>query len=110
MTCTTQVRMRAIHSRTRRYRARDEARQLSCLAMCGTLLLAGINLLLHTVQSPGVAAVADGFGAVLLKDGAGAYIVVGLAAFAAGVAATVLCVRMTYKTNHRAGRAEESED
>ena len=42
MTCTTQVRMRAIHSRTRRYRAHNDARQLSCLAMCGTLLLAGI--------------------------------------------------------------------
>ena len=27
-----------------------------------------------------------------------------------GAAATVLCVRMTYKTNHRADRAEESED
>lgn len=54
MTCITQIRLRAVHSRARRHRA-------------------------HTGQTP-------------------------------GVAATVLCVRMTYKTNHRADRAEESED
>ena len=110
MTCTTPLRMRAIHMKTRRYRARCEARRLSRLTACSLTLLSGILLMLRDVHAPGVAAVADGYGSVLLKGGAGAYIVVGLAAFAAGVAATVLCVRMTYKTNHRADRAEESED
>ena len=94
MNGTAEIRLRAIHSRARRYRARSEARRLGGLTACGVLLLTGAILLLNGAQSPGVAAVADGYGAVLLRDGAGAYVVVGLLAFALGVLATVLCVRM----------------
>ena len=94
VTCTTEIRMRKIHSRARQYRARCEARRRICLTACALLLLACVGLLLGGAQSPGVAAVADGYGAVLLRDGAGAYVVVGLLAFALGVLATVLCVRM----------------
>ena len=94
MNGTAEIRLRAIHSRVRRYRARSEARRLVGLMACGVLLLTGAILLLNGEQSPGVAAVADGYGAVLLRDGAGAYVVVGLLAFALGVLATVLCVRM----------------
>ena len=77
-----------------RYRARIEALRLSCHAAGSLLLLTGAILLLRDVQSPGVASVADGYGAVLLRDGAGAYVVVGLLTFALGVLATLLCVRM----------------
>ena len=94
MNATAEIRLRAIHSRARRYRARSEALGRSGLAACSLLLLCCIALLLNGEQSPGVAAVADGYGAVLLRDGAGAYVVVGLLAFALGVLATVLCVRM----------------
>ena len=94
MNGTAEIRLRAIHSRARRYRARSEVRRLGGLTACGLLLLTGTILLLNGAQSPGVAAVADGYGAVLLRDGAGAYVVVGLLAFALGVLATVLCVRM----------------
>lgn len=106
MTCTTENRVREIHIRTRQYRARYEARQLSCLTAYSLLLLTGIVLLMRSVQSPGVAAVADGYGAVLLRDGAGAYIVIGLLAFAAGVAATVLCIRL----KNRAAKHEDDEE
>ena len=106
MTCTTENRVRAIRRRTRQYRARCEARQLSCLTACSLLLLSGIGLLLHSVQLPGVAVVADGYGAVLLRDGAGAYVVIGVIAFAAGVAATVLCVRL----KKQADRPMQDED
>lgn len=110
MTCTTDIRVRAIQTRTRQYRVRSEARQLSGLTACSLLLLTGIGWLLHGVQSPGVAAVADGFGAVLLRDGTDAYVVIGLAAFAAGVAATVLCMRTKQRTNRRADQVDASED
>ena len=109
MTCTTDIRLRSIHQRTRRYRVRCEARQLAGLAACSLLLLCGILALLHGVQSPGVAAVADGFGAVLLQGGAGAYVVVGVAAFAAGVAATVLCVRLRDRAAQRAQDEDSRE-
>ena len=106
MTCTTDTRVRAIRSRTRQYRARCEARQLSILTACSLLLLAGIGLLLNHAQSSGVATVAGAYGAVLLQGGAGAYVVIGIAAFAAGVAVTVLCVRL----KSRAARRMNEED
>ena len=106
MTCTTENRVRAIRRRTRQYRAHCEARQLSCLTACSLLLLAGIGLLLNHAQSSGVATVAGAYGAVLLQDGAGAYVVIGIAAFAAGVAVTVLCVRL----KSRAARRMNEED
>ena len=106
MTCTTDNRVRAIRSRTRQYRARCEARQLSILTACSLLLLAGLGLLLNHAQSSGVATVAGAYGAVLLQDGAGAYVVIGIAAFAAGVAVTVLCVRL----KSRAARRMNEED
>ena len=106
MNATAEIRLRAIHSRARRYRARSEVRRLGGLTACGVLLLTGAILLLNGAQSPGVAAVADGYGAVLLRDGAGAYIVIGLLAFALGVAATVLCIRL----KDRAARRMPEED
>lgn len=102
-----EIRAREIHSRTRQYRARYELRQLCFLTACGLLLLAGMGLLMRGTQLPGVAAVADGYGAVLLRDGAGAYIVIGLFAFALGVAATVLCVRLK---DRAAERKEDDAD
>ena len=67
----TETRMREIRSRTRQYQKRYEARLLSCLTMCSLFLLAGIGVLFRSVQAPGIAAVADGYGAVLLRDGTG---------------------------------------
>ena len=109
MTETTEIRMREIHGRTRRYRARYEAWRLSWLAVCGLILLMGIGLLMNSGQSPSVVAVADGYGAVLLRDGAGAYIVIGLLAFALGVAATVLCIRLKDRARERAHAQEDAD-
>ena len=106
VTCTTEIRMRKIHSRARQYRARCKARRRICLTACALLLLACVGLLLGGAQSPGVAAVADGFGAVLLRNGAGAYVVVGLLAFALGVLATVLC----FRRRHGAAERMQSDD
>ena len=110
MTGKTETRMREIRSRTRQYQKRYEARLLSCLTMCSLFLLAGIGVLFRSVQTPGIAAVAEGYGAVLLRDGAGAYVVVGIAAFVIGVTVTVLCIRLKNKSTIRTGCTEGSED
>ena len=110
MTGTMEVRIQKIHSRTRQYRARCEARQLCFLTACSLLLPAGMVLLMRGKLSPGVAAVADGYGAVLLRDGAGTYVVIGIAAFVVGVAVTVLCIRLKNKSKKRTGSTEESQD
>ena len=61
---------------------------LSSLAAFSLFLLAGIGFLLRGVQARGISAVAEGYSSVLLRENAGEYIVVGVAAFVAGVALT----------------------
>ena len=106
----TETRMREIRCRTRQYRKRYETLLYSCLTLCSLFLLAGIGALLRTVQTPGIASVARGYGAVLLRDGAGAYVVLGIAAFVIGVTVTVLCIRLKNKSTNRIDETEESED
>ena len=68
MTGRTEIRVREIRRRTRRYRRRRENRELFSLTAFGLFLLAGISVLLHGVQAPGVSAVAEGYGSVLLRE------------------------------------------
>ena len=110
MTGKTETRMREIRSRTRQYRRQHENRVLSSLAAFSLFLLAGIGVLFRRLQTPGVASVAEGYGAVLLRDGAGAYVVIGIAAFAIGVTVTVLCIRLKNKPASRTGSTEEGRD
>ena len=110
MTGKTETRMREIRSRTRQYQKRQEARLLSCLSVCSLFLLAGIGVLFRSVQTPGIPAVADGYGGVLLRSGAGAYVVIGIAAFVMGVTVTVLCIRLKNKSTIRTDCTVESEE
>lgn len=110
MTGRTEIRVREIRRRTRRYRRRRENRELFSLTVFGLFLLAGIGVLFRSVQTSGVASVADGYGGVLLQDGAGAYVIVGIVAFVIGVSVTVLCIRLKNKSTNRTGSTEESED
>ena len=97
MTGNTEARLREIRSRTKQYRKKYENRLLTCLAMCNLILFAGIGVLFRSVQGPGTVAVADAYGTVLLRDGAGVYVVIGIVAFVAGVALTVICIRLKKK-------------
>lgn len=110
MTGKTETRMREIRCRTRQYRKRYEARLLSCLTACSLFLLAGIGVLFRSVQTPGIVSVAEGYGGVLLRSGAGAYVVTGIAAFVIGVAVTVLCIRLKNKSTNRTESTEGSEN
>lgn len=110
MTGRAGSRMSEIRRRTRQYRKRYERRVLSTLSVCSLLLFAEIGILLRKVQSGGVPTVADSYGSVLLQGGAGAYIVVGIAAFTAGVAMTVTCIRCKKKQTIRMEAAEDKEE
>ena len=110
MTGRAGSRMSEIRRRTRQYRKRYERRVLSTLSVCSLLLFAEIGILLRKVQSGGVPTVADSYGSVLLQGGAGAYIVVGIAAFTAGVAMTVICIRCKKKKTIRIEAAEDKEE
>ena len=110
MTGRTERRIREIRRRTRQYRKRYERRVLSTLSVCSLLLFAGIGILLRKVQSGGVSTVTDSYGSVLLRGGASAYIVVGIAAFAVGVTVTMICIRLKNKSKDRTVSTEERED
>ena len=110
MTGKTETRMWEIHRRTRRYRRQHETRLLSFLTVCCLFLLAGIGVLFRSVQAPGIVSVAEGYGAVLLRDGAVTYVVLGIAAFVVGVTVTVLCIRLKNRSANRTDRTEGSEN
>ena len=52
----------------------------------------------------------DSYGSVLLRGGASAYIVVGIAAFVVGVTVTMICIRLKNKSKDRTVSTEERED
>ena len=93
----TEIRMRKIRRRTRQYRQRYEWREITCLIVCSLFLLAGIGILLGHIQEPGIASVAEGYGAVLLRNGADLYVTIGIASFTAGVVMTIICIRWRKK-------------
>ena len=103
MTGMTETRMREIRCRTRQYRKRYETQMLFCLTVCSLFFLVGIGALLKSVQMPGIVSVAEGYGAVLLRNGAGSYVVLGIAAFALVVAvvSSIIFSDSRKKTNRR---------
>lgn len=110
MTDKTQARLQEIGRRTRWRRRQQENRLLFSLGLQSLLLLCGVGLLLKSGQRPGVAAVANGYGAVLLHNGAQPYVLVGVAAFLAGVMLTVLCLSLQKKHFIRTDTPKESEN
>ena len=110
MTGKTETRVREIRCRTQQYRKRYEAWLFSCLTLCSLFLLAGIGVLFRSVQTPGIVSIAEGYGAVLLRDGAGAYVVIGIAAFVVGASMTVLCIRLKNRSKNRTDRTGQCED
>ena len=110
MTGRTEIRVREIHRRTRRYRRRYENRALYSLTAFSLFLFSGIGILLRKVQSGGLPTVADSYGSVLLRGGTSAYVVVGIAAFAVGVTVTMICIRCKKKKTIRMEDAEDKEE
>lgn len=110
MTGSMEVRMQAIRRRTVQKRRRLDRRAFACLSVFSLCLIAGIAALLGRVQSAGLPSVTAGYSAVLLRNGAGLYILVGLTAFAAGAALTLICIRLQNKRSPRTNRAKESEE
>ncbi|MEG0839831.1 MAG: hypothetical protein RSF33_08530 [Hydrogenoanaerobacterium sp.] len=71
---------------------------MSAMCLLLTISLVGAFGAVTSSLLPGTAEIAQ-FGAVLLWNGASAYVLIGVLAFTAGVAVTVLCLRMQRKKN-----------
>ena len=72
-----------------------------CMALSG-----GIGILLRLKQGPGIFTIQTEYGTVLLHNGGEAYIVIGVFAFLAGAALTVLCIKLNRRKQRAARRRE----
>ena len=86
-----------VRENTRR-RQRHEAISLSAACM---LLCAVLTQTAGTVVGPGQTAAWGAFGAMLLREDAGGYVLVAVVSFAAAVAITALCFRLRNRENRR---------
>ena len=86
-----------VRENTRR-RQRREAISLSaaCMLLCAALMQTA-----GTVVAPGQTAARGVFGAMLLREDAGGYVLVAVVSFAAAVVITALCFRLRSKENRR---------
>ena len=86
-----------VRENTRR-RQRREAISLSaaCMLLCAALMQTA-----GTVVGPGQTAAWGVFGAMLLREDAGGYVLVGVVSFAAAATITALCFRLRNRENRR---------
>ena len=92
-----------VRENTRR-RQRREAISLSAVCM---LLCAALMQTAGTVVGPGQTAAWGAFGAMLLREDAGGYVLVGVVCFAAAVVITALCFRLRNRENQRKDGADK---
>ena len=92
-----------VRENTRR-RQRREAISLSaaCMLLCAVLTQAA-----GMVVGPGQTAAQGVFGAMLLREDAGGYVLVAVVSFAAAVVITALCFRLRSKENRRNDGADK---
>ena len=86
-----------------------EARDISLLSSVSSLLFAAVAALAgqygggHRSSVPGL------YGAALLYEGAGGYMLVGVIAFAAAVVVTMLCIRRRERQRGNTAQADGEE-
>ena len=94
---------RQIRKNTRRRQKRGIGR-LSAVCM---LLFAALMQAAGTVVGPGQPEAWGVFGAMLLREDAGGYVLVAVVSFAAAVAITALCFRLRIRENQKKGGADK---
>ena len=104
-----QTRITLVKQRARQLRMKQEKQIIwglsgACLA-CFGLLVEALNT--KNVHFP--AEISGMYGAVLLHEDVGGYIMVGLLAFIAAVIITILCVRFQEKRRKNTGSRKEDE-
>ena len=92
-----------VRENTRR-RRRREAISLSaaCMLLCAALMQAA-----GTVVGPGQPEAWGVFGAMLLREDAGGYVLVAVVSFAAAAVITALCFRLRNRENQKKGGADK---
>lgn len=97
----TARRVALVKQRVRENTRRRQRREVGGLSAVCLLLLAALMQTVGTVVAPGQTAAWGVFGAMLLRENAGGYVLVAVVSFAAAVVITALCFRLRSKENRR---------
>lgn len=99
-----------VKKRAREIRRRRQRREVGSLSALCMLLLAALMRTADTVVGPGMAAAQGSFGAMLLRQDAGGYVLVGVVAFAAAVLLTAVCMRLRERDKRKENITEKKEE
>ena len=98
------VKQRVRENNRRRQRRGIYGLSAACMLLCAALMQAA-----GTVVGPGQTAVWGVFGAMLLREDAGGYVLVAVVSFAAAVVITALCFRLRTRENQKKGGADKPD-
>ena len=97
----TARRVAFVKQRVRENNRRRQRREVISLSAACMLLCAALTQAAGTVVGPGQTSAWGVFGAMLLREDAGGYVLVAVVSFAAAVVITALCFRLKSKENQR---------
>ena len=103
----TARRVALVKQRVRENTRRRQRRGIYGLSAACMLLLAVLTQAANTVIGQGQTAAWGVFGAMLLREDAGGYVLVAVVSFAAAAAFTALCFRLRNRENQKKGGADK---
>ena len=99
----TARRVALVKQRVRENTRRRQRREVISLSAACILLCAALMQTAGTVVGPGQTAAWGVFGAMLLREDAGGYVLVAVVSFAAAATITALCFRLRIRENRKKG-------
>ena len=99
----TARRVALVKQRVRENTRRRQRREVISLSAACILLCAALMQTAGTVVGPGQTSAWGVFGAMLLREDAGGYVLVAVVSFAAAAAITALCFRLRNRENQKKG-------
>mgnify|MGYP004482242971 FL=1 len=107
---TTERVRRAKQAALRLIRKRERAALRRLEELCTVLALGLAGALAHFIGGPPGAAVQGAYGATLLSDSAGGYVLVGVASFTAAAVLTVVCMRLHEREKRKKDNKPNKEE
>ena len=101
----TARRVALVKQRVRENTRRIQRREAISLSAACILLFAVLMQAAGIVVGPGQPEAWGAFGAMLLREDAGGYVLLGVASFTAAVVLTVVCIRLREREKRKTGRA-----
>ena len=103
----TARRVALVKQRVRGHARRKQRHEVWGLSAACMLLFAALMQAAGTVIRQGQSAAQGSFGAMLLRENAGGYVLVGVVSFAAAAAITALCFRLRNREKQKKGGADK---